>query len=277
VWVLLACAVGLAAMYSITPYTAFGAEDQPLLVGANTRWLMPAILCCAALFAFTAGRIGRARVLAELAALAGVIDGVRGGFVLEERTIAAAAVGLLAIAAAVYGVMALRGRYTSRSLAIPVTAAALAVVAAIALGYVRQDRFNDHRYRLPDDAVITYLSEHAKSGHRIALAGVWTGDGVSPVWPAFGPRVGNRVAFLGEFVDGQLREYDDPGRWRRALARGRYDLLVVGSGGWGACPTPIPGELSDDDAFARQAGLRLVTRTHRLRLHQVPAAMIGRQ
>jgi len=204
-----------------------------------------------------------------------VIDGVRGGFVLEARTIVAAAVGLLAIGAAVYGVLALRGRFPNRSYAIPAAAAALALVAAIALGYVRQDRFHDNRYRLPDDAVITYLAERATSGHRVALAGVWTSNGLSPVWAAFGPRAENRVEFLGEFVDGQLREYDDQEQWRRALARGRYDLLVVGSGGWGDCPTP--GTRSDDDAYARAAGLRLVTQTHRLRLYQVPPEMIGRQ
>ncbi|MEA2141993.1 MAG: hypothetical protein QOI64_423, partial [Solirubrobacteraceae bacterium] len=274
VWVLVAIAAGLAAVYSITPYTAFGFKDEPVLVGANTRWLMPALLCAAALFAWAAGRLGRARVLAELAGLAAVIDGLRRGFELETRTIVAAVGGLLLLAAAVYGVVALRARRPRRAGAIPAVAGGLAVLALIAVGYVRQERFYDNRYMRADDAVISWFSERAKSGHRVALAGVWTGDGLSPVWPAFGPRIGNDVDFLGHFVDGQLREYDDEPAWRRALARGRYDLLVVGSGGYGECP--IPGKLSDDDAYARDAGLRLVARTHRLRLYEVPPEMIGR-
>jgi hypothetical protein len=273
--VLVVLAAGLAAIYSITPYTAFGLKDQPLLVGANTRWLMPGLLCAAALFAWAAGRLGRARVLAELAGLAAVVDGVRRGFDLETRTIAAAVVTLLLAAAAVYGVLALRARRPSHATAIPVAAAALAAVAFVAAGYARQDRFYDDRFKRADDPVISWFAERATSGHRVALAGVWTTDGLSPVWAAFGPRIGNHVQFMGHFVDGQLREYDDEAAWRRALARGRYDLLVVGGGGYGPCP--IPGKLSDDDAFARDAGLRLVARTDRLRLYGVPPEMIGRE
>ena len=273
--VLLVLAAGLAAIYSITPYTAFGFKDDPVLVGANTRWLMPALLCAAALLAWAAGRLGRARIVAELAGLAAVIDGVRRGFELEARTIAAAIAGLLLLAAAIYAVLALRARRPERATAVPAVAAGLAVIAVIAAGYTRQERFYDNRYRVADDAVISWFADGAPSGHRVALAGVWTGDGLSPVWPAFGPRIGNHVAFLGHFVDGQLREYDDESEWRHALARGRYDLLVVGSGGYGECP--IPGKLSDDDAFARDAGLRLVARTHRLRLYELPPEMIGRK
>jgi hypothetical protein len=273
-WVLIALTAGLAAAYAVTPYTAFGPEGRPILVGANTRWLMLALLGAAPLFAWAAARLGGARIVAELAGLAAVVDGVRRGFELEARTLVAATAGLLLVAAAVYAVFALRARLPRRRLAVPVAAAALAVLALVALGYARQDGFYDKRYRMPDDAVLSWFAERAQSGHRVALAGSWSVDGLSPVWPAFGPRIGNRVEYLGTFVDGQLREYDDEAAWRRALAGGGYDLLVVGRGGYGgACP--IPGEESNDDAYARAAGLRPLARTGRLTLYEVPRGMIG--
>ena len=93
-------------------------------------------------------------------------------------------------------------------------------------------------------------------------------NGTAPVWPSFGPRLGNEVAFVGPTVDGQLREYADRAAWTRAIERGDFDLLVVGRGGY-SNDCPVPGRESDDDAWARAAGFRTLASTDRLTLYAV--------
>ena len=66
----------------------------------------------------------------------------------------------------------------------------------------------------------------------MAIAGLAATSSLAPNWPAFGPSLENHVSYLGHYVDGQLREYDSLAAWRAALDRGRYDLLVVGRGGY---------------------------------------------
>jgi hypothetical protein len=93
--------------------------------------------------------------------------------------------------------------------------------------------------------------------------------GRSPVWPAFGPRMGNHVDYLGPTVRHGLREYPTRRRWAAALRRGRYDLLIVGRGGYSrACP--LPGQFSDDDRWARAEGLTRIAGDSRLTLYRVP-------
>ena len=144
----------------------------------------------------------------------------------------------------------------------------LAVLALVALGYARQRDFASDRFAREGDPVIRYLAHEAASGHRVAIAGVPSVDGTAPTWPAYGPHYDNRVDYLGYFVDGQLREYDDRAAWTRAIERGGYDLLVVGRGGY-AEECHLPGSQSDDDAWARAAGYRALASTPRLTLYAV--------
>ena len=114
-----------------------------------------------------------------------------------------------------------------------------------------------------------WIARHAPDGHRIALAGNWSGHARAPVWPAFGPRLGNVVTYVGPMVRHQLREYARRDAWATAIRRGRYDLLIVGRGGYSrSCP--LPGQFSDDDAWARAEGFRPIVRTGRLTLYSVP-------
>ncbi len=171
-------------------------------------------------------------------------------------------------AAAVYGVLLLRRRAGTRGRLVTVGAAGLAVLAAVALGYARQRDFYSDRYTRQGDPVVAYLANRATEGHRVAIAGVPSVNGTAPVWPAFGPRLGNDVEFVGPTIDGQLREYADRQDWTRAVERGGFDLLLVGRGGYSsACP--VPGSESDDDAWARAAGFRRIASTDRLTLYAV--------
>ncbi|MDQ3936545.1 MAG: hypothetical protein M3340_18140, partial [Actinomycetota bacterium] len=137
-----------------------------------------------------------------------------------------------------------------------------------AVGHARQREFNDGRYE-DGDAAIAWIARHAQDGHRIGLAGVWSVEGRAPVWPAFGERLGNHVEFVGPTVDEQLREYARRDRWAEAVRAGGYDLLLVGRGGYAREECPVPGQDSDDDAWARLEGFEVLARTERLTLYRV--------
>jgi hypothetical protein len=101
---------------------------------------------------------------------------------------------------------------------------------------------------------------------RIGLAGLWDVNGLSPVLPAFGPRLRNRVEFVGPFRREMLHEHERAGAFVEELRRGRYDLLVMGR-------AVLPGTPRRDlEAWARAAGYDEVARTHRLVLMRRRAA-----
>ena len=104
---LAACAALLALAYSVTPYTAGGVENMPVLVGADSRYAIPALLVAAALAAWVAGTARRGTIVFGVLALPALVDGIRlasngenSGAVLEARQwlIAAAAVAFLGAA-----------------------------------------------------------------------------------------------------------------------------------------------------------------------------------
>ena len=267
---LLVGAILLFVAYAVTPYSAFGPEGRPVLVGANARWLLPALLVAAALFAGAAGRLGRVRPLAEAAGLAAVVDGIRRGDVpLGLMAKGGLVVALLAGVAGALVLMHRRGgtRSPSRRAAMA-AAAALVLVAGAALGHARQRTFNDARYA-EGDPVIAWFAREAPADHRVGLAGVWSVSGLAPVLPAFGPRLGNDVAYVGRFHDGQLREWETRPEFAAAVARGGFDLLVVGKGSYSGCR--VPGSGTDETAWAAAEGFRRLAESDRLVLYRVGA------
>jgi hypothetical protein len=134
-------------------------------------------------------------------------------------------------------------------------AAVLGLAAVAAAGYDVQRRFNDHRYR-EIEAPLAWV--RASGHHRVGLAGLWNVDGIYPVLPAFGPRLGNEVEFVGPLRDGMLEQYPNRSSFAAALRRGRYDLLVVGNAVLPGVRPPV------DEAWARSAGYVAVVRSPRL-------------
>lgn len=262
VWTLLGATAALALAYTVTPYTALGLEGRPEVAAANVRYLVPALMVAAALLAWSAGRFRRLRPVIEVLMLVGALDGIRRGFELPGRNLAMGAGGLVLIGAIGYGLLRLRPRFPERRhVAI---AAAVGALVVFGVGYERQRAFSSDRYANADAAI--QALEH---GGRVGLAGVWSaGRAHAPVWPAFGPRVRNHVAYVGEFRDGLLNEYRDRASWQRAVERGRYDLVAVGRAGYPAECRP-PGGQTDDDAWARAAGYRQVARTADLTVYRV--------
>jgi hypothetical protein len=248
---LIVLAVGalvLAAVYVITPTTALGPLNQPVLVIANTRYLMPAVVPAAALTAWAAGRLGRWGQLLAVALLAGVLESVRRDFGLHVYRDVALAAALVALAIAFRKPL---GRLLRQP---PALVGAVVIFIGAALS--QQHRYSDRPYRA--DAVLGWVLDHDPSGHRIGLAGLWS-DTLPPVLPVFGPRFGNTVSYVGPVARHVLEQYADAGSFAAALTRGRYDLLVVGRG-------RTPPEPVREETWARLAGYREIVHSSRLTL-----------
>jgi hypothetical protein len=250
----------LLVMYAVLPYSALGARDQPLFAGPNVRYALPAFALAAALLAYALPRLRRLRHVVELLALLAVANGLRHGLFVGEGRIAAGVVAALGLAAAFAVVRRLPRRVLRVALAI-------CAVAVLALGFVRQRDFYDNRYR-GSDAALDFLAS-TPHGTRVGLAGFETGGALPHVLPAFGEHLGNRVQYVGEDHDGQLRAYEQPGRFTSALARGRFDYLLVAPKRYGV-PCTLPGENADPGGWAQAAGWRRVTQSRSLALYRRP-------
>jgi hypothetical protein len=250
----------LLVMYALLPYSALGGRDQPVLAGANVRYMLPALALCAALFACALPRLGRLRLPLELLALLAVANGLRHGLLVPDGRLAAGAAAALALGA----LLLVARRLPRRAL---VAAAAACALALVATGFVRQRDFYNGRYRGADPA-LDVLSA-APQGTRVGLAGFESTGIVPHVLPAFGKHLGNVVTYVGEDFRGQLRAYDRPGPFDAALARGRFDYLLVARGRY-LVPCTLPGEGADPGGWAGAAGWRRVTQTRALALYRRP-------
>ena len=266
VWVLIAAAALLALSWAVTPYTALGLRDRPVVAGPNMRYLVPAAIAALPLMAWWAGRLGRARLGAEAAVGIAVLDGVRRGFDVPLRNVVLAIALILAAAAVAYVLVRLRGRFPQRRYAVA-AGGVLALVVASGL-YERQRTYMDDRFS-QTRPVIQRLMETPRGGQRIGLAGYFDPGQFPPVWPAFGPRMENRVEYVGRFEDGQLNEFDDVRSWRRRIEERGYDLIAVGRRSSYPRECELAGSESDDDAFARASGYQLIASEPYLNVYRV--------
>ena len=251
--------VGLCAEYTITPGSAYGPKNMPVQTFVNIRWLMPAILVAAALSARAVRALGRAGPLLELAGLAGALDGIHlvGG--TSAQTVAAVAAVLAGSGALLWlGPSRTGGRRLTRGGAL--AGGALAAVVLVTLGRLDQRSFDRHGYARYDPS-FAFIERQAPSHHRIGIAGAWSDQGLSPTLPAFGPRLGNQVAYIGDPVAHSLHLPASESSFRSELRRGRYELLVIGL-----------QDPAHTDVWARAAGYRLITASARLALYTAPAA-----
>jgi hypothetical protein len=139
----------------------------------------------------------------------------------------------------------------------------VAALVLLAGAHRIEQRINDGRY-LGSDPAIDALLKAAPSGKRIGLASDWSVGGLTPIWPAFGTRIGNEVEYIGYF-DGFLRKYPTEALFQAALKRGRYDAIVVGRGFYPPEPTP-------EQQWALDAGWRTFALSSRLRVLVPPAS-----
>ena len=215
----------LLVVYLITPYTALGFEGDPFGTEFNVRYSLPALIAAAGLLGWLTRRVPALTLPLGVAALLGVILGVREGF--EPSRSEWAAMALVAGAAVLVYLAATRSG-TQIRLAPRITLAIGAVVllGAALVGYNRQRAFNDDRYR--QDPVLAWIAEKAPEGHRVGLDGEWTVTAAAPVLPAFGPHFENAVEYVGSVGPGFLTPYDDQAAWREDVADEGFDLILVG-------------------------------------------------
>jgi hypothetical protein len=255
--------LGICATYVITPGSAYGLKNEPTQTFANVRWVMPAVLIAAAVAGRAVADLGRAGVVLELGALASALDALH----LTPSPIPPR--GTTVVVAVVLGVLVVvmwRWRVTvvgaGRALrARPWTAgglAALAVAVAFAAARVDQTHFDSRSYATYDPT-FAWIDAHARSGHRVGVTGVWNTYGLAPTLPAFGPRLGNVVAYVGDRVRASLHLPASESTFSSELRRGRYDLLLIG--------LQLTGHT---DVWAEQLGYRLLVRSARLALYAAP-------
>lgn len=281
-----AAAILIAAVYSVTPYSAGGTEGMPVLITPNSRYLSPAVIPIAAVAAFATGRLPRVGLMLQAVALLAVLTGPVIALRLPPLATLASLAAVGGVASVAWLLYRARDRIgTSRRLL--VAAAGVAFLAVLA-GNEGQQHFNANRYRGEDPALESLLTE-APSGSRIGIVGGRSG-GISPIYPAFGPRLENTVSYVGSFRDGLLTDYVARHGFTDALARGDYDFLLVREGarfeeipsdelasirgevpaGWARQITP-PSALG----WARSAGYLPIAKGDELTLLEAPSAPLS--
>jgi hypothetical protein len=102
-----------------------------------------------------------------------------------------------------------------------VVAIAALVAVANAGAYV-QRHYLQKRYAGLDARDLLYIQANAFHDQRIGIAGF------PIVYPFYGPDLDNRVKYLGVYApDHSFGPPSTCPAWRRLLARGRYDLVVI--------------------------------------------------
>jgi hypothetical protein len=263
-----ALALLAVALWMITPGSAPGFPGQPQVL-ITVRWLGPAVLLGFMVLGGIGGRLGRAALAVDALLVAAIVHGLdqvyftrTAGQLAEAAAIVMIAVG---IAAAAWLVLPrLRALSAAGRRGVAIGAAALAVLAAAGFARLEQDAYADRDYSIHDPA-FAWISEHAPSGTRIGIVGGSSLDGVSPILPAFGPRLGNDVTYVGPFVDDLLLDYQRREEFVSALRREGDELLIVGRG-------LVPKAEVRQERWARSAGFRLVTGSDRLALYAAPGS-----
>lgn len=253
------CGLLVSFAYFDTPYSALGPRGAPVDTFFNTRYWIPALLCAAPACAWAAGRAGPLRLVVELAGALGVASALRRGFTYPGGAHWAIAIGVIAVLVAI-AIAAGRGRRgrAAPSGARPAARAAAAGIVAVGLFfflYIQERAFNRDRYARSEPS-LRYLA-NARPVVRVGLAGVWDSAGVPPILPAFGPRLANRVQYVGPVVRHTLLQYEQPRALAAALRRGRYDVVVLGR-------SSFPGRAPTPPAWVAAAGYRQVSQSARL-------------
>lgn len=249
--------LGFCLVYAVTPGSAYGTKDLPVEGFVNIRWLTPGVALAAATCAFIASSTGGWGILLELGGLAAIADGIKLGPSVDTGSIIT--VGLVAFAVAAT-VLAMR-RWTRpwRGCLRPAIVLVIAAVAVIAGGRADERSFDKGFYKAYDP-VLGWIGAHAPSGHRIGFTGGVGKNALADITPAFGPRLGNQVTYVGDVVRHSLEVPASIESFRSELGSGRYDLLLI--------QLQYAGRT---DTWARALGYRPLVRSAALALYDQPS------
>lgn len=254
---LVATTLGICVLYAITPGSAYGPPGLPAGGYPTLRWLMPAVVVGAPVAAFAVSRLGVAGLPLELAGLAGVIDGIHLGDGVQLKLVLELVV-LLGVAAGAFLIVRRRAwALLPRSIRHrTATVVGVALLAASGI-FVVQRSFHRDGYAAYDP-VFAYIIHHAPSGHRVGIAGEATPTGLAPVLPMAGPRLGNRVAYVGDVSVHSVELPASPSSFAAELRRGHFDLLEIGL-----------EHTASTGRVARRLGYRLLVSSPRLALYRL--------
>jgi hypothetical protein len=278
---LLAVAAGgglLLACYLALPYSGLGfREGVPDNLRANARYAVPGLMVAAAVAAAAGSARPRAAPWLALLALAAVADAVRGDILHVSGAATAAVTAALGLCGGIAWATTRLAGPRPAGLGPPwprpprfalAAGTAFALAAVVAGGYLAQRRFDREAAYASHDPVLAWMDENAGAGMRVGLAGAWDGVGLQPVQAAFGRRLGNRVAFVAEGPATRPRAPGDAPAWVAAVRRGRYDLVLVGTG------ARVPGRTADP-RWPAATGWTPVAASSRLTAYRVPPLLLS--
>jgi hypothetical protein len=214
-----AVALLAAAAYAVTPATAGGAAAR--CFAYNTRFGAPALALALLGLALALAPLGRRYVLACAVAL-GAVAVVTSKPMPNTSFVTAVVV----VAVVAFAVLA-RSRLTGRRGLVSWAGASLLAVALVA-GWQLQRFYLDHRYagrELP--VVLARVLEPLRGvrDSRIAVVGLLRH------YPLYGAELSNRVEFPATRHLARLEEITSCTAWAEALARRRYDYVVIAPSG----------------------------------------------
>lgn len=244
-------AIVLAAIYVLTPYSAFGLVNRPGLAIVNVRYLIPALVLGTILVASIATRASaRARFVIEVAVLAAAVEEAHRAYTILGPSRTSLVVGAVIVVALAITVGCWRRIGGSGQWAL----AGIAAAGVISVGYGTQRSYNRERYA-HYDATYAWIQQHPAT-RTVGLAGARTVNGPSVAWAMFGPRLANRVFFVGRLDHGDhVTQYQTRGQWLGALRDGRYDVVEI------ARNEIEPATTDSELRWAAQAKLPILSRS----------------
>ncbi len=221
-----------AASFVFTPQF-LGIEGKPLFFRYNLRYVTPALVLGLALLPLVpqlGGRLARRLLAGVMLAVLAATQIDSGIWPSEhDRVAVLAGVALLALAGLAVGLRRIRPPGPVR-----VAAALACALAVLAAGFALADRYGDHRYTAASVTNSVYPRAtfdwaRTVSHARIGLSGMFL------QYPLYGDDLTNRVQYVGlEGPDGAFAAPRGCRAWRRALAEGGYQYVVVAPAGYPA-------------------------------------------
>lgn len=262
--ILAVASVALALAYAITPYSALGFQGMPVLVAANTRYGVPALMTAIPLLAWLGGRLGRFVVGLDVVLLGALVLNLDRYLPLSWGRVAIAVVVIAIVAGAWEFAPRLRDRAFAH--ARPLLLAGLSCLG-LGLAYHWQRLLSTAAYS-PREPTIAYLAVRDTARTRIGITGSWTVQGLVPVAPLFGRGLEHRVSYVGPVVAHRTEQYLTASAFESALRRGRFPWLEVGTG---FPPSPDPTQ----ERWAERVGYVPVARSARLVLLRARQGLWG--
>ncbi|MCU1487382.1 MAG: Dolichyl-phosphate-mannose-protein mannosyltransferase [Actinomycetia bacterium] len=247
----LAAVAGMTA-YLATPFSAGGSDGHPTLFALDLRFLAPSLL----LAVVVAARSARATLLLVASASLVAVNQWSGLGRWPNSDGALRGLALLGLVGGL-SVLAVRHVHGHQLLGVGLV---LAVVLGAVGWPVQADEVSDRYAAVDSGLTAAFAMFHDTHGLRIAVGG-FAND-----YPLYGAGLDNRVQYIGVPLDhGGFRPATSCREWRGALARGRYDDVVLSRSPLARQRLPREAAWTATDPAAHLVLSRGVTRVYRLR------------